>query len=182
MCWPGPGAGCEGVPPGQRDARRTARRAPVRGGGLGLSHDLVRCPVHPSIWWTFAGSRANAALAVALTDVIDPAAQVSGLRLRLRPDASVEQLRMTITSNHDRLIQAEPVVDGQAVDALKFSTAIPAAGSARRRDARSAVRHTMMRWAHRGQSAACPISCRSGRSGQSPWSVTTCWQASQVQG
>lgn len=86
---------------------------------------LVRHPARPSIWWTFAGSRANAALAAGLTDVIDPASSVSGLRLRLRADTSAEQLRKTITSNHDRLVHPEPVVDDQAADALKFSTAIP---------------------------------------------------------
>ena len=86
---------------------------------------LVRRAADPPVWWTFAGSQANAGLAAGLTGLADPASSVSGLRLRLRADVTAGELKRTITSNRDRLVHAEPVVDSRAVTALKFSSAVP---------------------------------------------------------
>jgi ATP-dependent Lhr-like helicase len=86
---------------------------------------LVRSGAEPSDWWTFAGLAANRALAAGLADLVDQTATLGPLRLRVRPDVSADQLRRAVTDRVDHLAEDLPLVDDQAVHALKFSTAIP---------------------------------------------------------
>jgi ATP-dependent Lhr-like helicase len=86
---------------------------------------VVRRAAGPPSWWTFAGSRANASLAAGLAELVSPIASINGLRLGPRDEASASQLARTIADNRDRLGAAEPAVDSQAVNALKFSAAVP---------------------------------------------------------
>jgi Helicase conserved C-terminal domain/DEAD/DEAH box helicase len=93
--------------------------------GAGFTTCLVRRGPDPPTWWTFAGSSANASLAAGLAELVSPVASINGLRLQLRDEASASQLARTIADNRDWLAAAEPAVDSQAVDALKFSAAVP---------------------------------------------------------
>ena len=93
--------------------------------GEGFHTYLVRQEPDPPTWWTFAGFAANSALSCGLADLADPAMVIDGLRLRLRPGASISQLRSVLGGRRDQLALTEPDVDEKAIDALKFSAAIP---------------------------------------------------------
>lgn len=72
-------------------------------------------------WWTFAGFAANSALAQGLTDIVDPSASVSELRLRLRRGVTASELRDALQERADAL----PGVEHEMLAALKFSEAVP---------------------------------------------------------
>jgi ATP-dependent Lhr-like helicase len=93
--------------------------------GSAFATSLVRQGSAAPVWWTFAGLAANRALASGLADMADPGAPVTGLALPLRPEVSAGQLRHVLESQREHLLAAEPPVNDQAIESLKFSTAIP---------------------------------------------------------
>jgi ATP-dependent helicase Lhr and Lhr-like helicase len=76
-------------------------------------------------WWTFAGFAANSALAQGLTDIVDPSASVSELRLRLRRGVTASELRDALQERADALPGVIPGVEHEMLAALKFSEAVP---------------------------------------------------------
>jgi ATP-dependent Lhr-like helicase len=93
--------------------------------GSAFSTFLVRRGSAPPIWWTFAGLAANRALASGLGDITVPGAPVTDLALPLRPEVPPGQLQYVLGSRREGLLAAEPSVDDQAIENLKFSAAIP---------------------------------------------------------
>ena len=84
-------------------------------------HTLGEAPA----WWTFAGHAANTTLSDGLPGLVDSDVTVGPLRLGMRPDVTASQIRVAIEDGRDRLIASAPSVDDRAVDALKFSAAVP---------------------------------------------------------
>ncbi|MET9019908.1 DEAD/DEAH box helicase [Actinopolymorpha sp. NPDC004070] len=76
-------------------------------------------------WWTFAGFAANSALAQGLGDLVDDAAAVGDLGLRLRSHVRVADLRSVLDDRREALLEAHPHVDEAALAGLKFSAAVP---------------------------------------------------------
>jgi ATP-dependent Lhr-like helicase len=103
------------------DARLHADADP----GGSLRTYLVHTPGEAPIWWTFAGHAANTTLRDGLPGLVDSDVTVGPLRLGMRPDVTADQMRAMIEDGRDRLIASIPSVDAQAVDALKFSAAVP---------------------------------------------------------
>jgi ATP-dependent Lhr-like helicase len=93
--------------------------------GGALRTYLVHTPGEAPAWWTFAGHAANTTLSDGLPSLADSDVTVGPLRLRMRSDVTVGQIRTAIEDDRDRLIASAPSVDDQAVDALKFSAAVP---------------------------------------------------------
>ncbi|MET8349022.1 DEAD/DEAH box helicase [Micromonospora sp. NPDC005206] len=76
------------------------------------------------VWWTWAGERANATLAAALPDVVDPEGDLDDHSLRLREDISPDRLRAALNRvAGDELPQ--PVVADEALHQLKFAEMLP---------------------------------------------------------
>lgn len=76
-----------------------------------------------AIWWTWAGTAANASLAAAL-EQIGVAASADAFAVTVEADVSLEALRgcsELLASDHP----AQPIVDQDALDGLKFSAALP---------------------------------------------------------
>lgn len=115
---------CDGLAALREKLSFTEAAAKVDPNGASLTY-LVHMPGEAPSWWTFAGHAANTTLSDALPDLVDPDTTVGPLRLRMRPSASASQIRDAIDSDRDRLIATAPSVDDQAVDALKFSAAVP---------------------------------------------------------
>nr|WP_205864211.1 DEAD/DEAH box helicase [Planosporangium mesophilum] len=76
------------------------------------------------VWWTWAGERANATLAAALPDVVDPDCDLDDHCIRLRDDVSRDRLRAAIDRLEDEL--PRPVVVDEALQQLKFAEMLPA--------------------------------------------------------
>jgi ATP-dependent Lhr-like helicase len=93
--------------------------------GSAFSTFLVRHGSAAPTWWTFAGLAANRALASVLADMTDPGAPVTDLALPLRPEVPPGRLQSVLGSRRRGLLAAEPPVDDQAIENLKFSAAIP---------------------------------------------------------
>jgi ATP-dependent Lhr-like helicase len=74
-------------------------------------------------WWTWAGFRANATLAATVSDLVDAAARIDDVSIRLRNDLTPGMWRTATADVADRVCLAE--VDDVAVDGLKFSEALP---------------------------------------------------------
>ena len=74
-------------------------------------------------WWTWAGFRANSTLAATLSELVDGAARIDDVSIRLRNDLTPAMWRAATSDAVDRLCLAE--VDDAAVDGLKFSEALP---------------------------------------------------------
>lgn len=75
-------------------------------------------------WWTWAGARANATLAAALPDLIDPDRRIDNHHLRLRADATrnrLEQATADLAGGPLPLPEATPA----AIEGLKFGEALP---------------------------------------------------------
>jgi ATP-dependent Lhr-like helicase len=74
-------------------------------------------------WWTWAGFRANATLAVTLTEVVDPVQRFDDYQVRLRANLTREDWRTLVADADQRLCL--PDVNKKALDGLKFSEALP---------------------------------------------------------
>ena len=85
----------------------------------------MHTPGEAPAWWTFAGHAVNTTLSDGLPDLVDSDVTVGPLRLGMRPDVTASQIRVAIEDGRDRLIASAPSVDDRAVDALKFSAAVP---------------------------------------------------------
>jgi ATP-dependent helicase Lhr and Lhr-like helicase len=75
-------------------------------------------------WWTWAGSRANATLASALPQLVDPDESYDNLRIRLRIDADSQSLESAYDGQS--LGGAVPTVDEAALRGLKFAELLTA--------------------------------------------------------
>jgi ATP-dependent Lhr-like helicase len=75
-------------------------------------------------WWTWAGERANATLAAALPNAIDPAVRYGNDALRLRTDLSRGDLARAVASAGTGALPP-PAVDDRAVRGLKFADILP---------------------------------------------------------
>lgn len=77
------------------------------------------------VWWTFAGFAANSGLAEGLSGLVDADATVGDMRLRLAGDATAANLRQVLDERAELLVEARPQISDAAVEALKFSAALP---------------------------------------------------------
>ena len=75
-------------------------------------------------WWTWAGARANATLASALSSISDPEQGYDNHRVRLRPDVTREEMAETTAALGD-LSDVRADVNEDAVRGLKFSDVLP---------------------------------------------------------
>jgi len=82
-------------------------------------------------WWTYAGARANAVLATALTTVdptlVDEVDRFDNRYLRLRGDASAAAVQSALRSAGSDFGHVLPSVSEQAVKQLKFAELLPPA-------------------------------------------------------
>ena len=97
---------------------RSTEMATVHPGGLVITDSAgdVR-------WWTWAGFRANSTLAATVSELVDGAARIDDVSIRLRNDLTLDMWRAATHDAADRLCLAE--VDDAAVDGLKFAEALP---------------------------------------------------------
>ncbi|WP_329259528.1 DEAD/DEAH box helicase [Actinoallomurus sp. NBC_01490] len=100
------------------DAARESAIDTVHPGGTVITRegDDVR-------WWTWAGYRANATLVASLGDVADHAQRVEDFSVRLRRDLTPDLWKVAVSSADERLCL--PIVDEDALNGLKFSSALP---------------------------------------------------------
>ncbi|WP_405816555.1 hypothetical protein [Streptomyces sp. NBC_01390] len=73
--------------------------------------------------WTWAGYRANATPAAALTTIANPLQRPTDTCIRLREDVAPAEWRKAIAEATDQLCL--PTVDARALNGLKFSAALP---------------------------------------------------------
>ena len=97
---------------------RSTEMATVHPGGLAITDSAgdVR-------WWTWAGFRANSTLAATVSELVDGAARIDDVSIRLRNDLTLDMWRAATADAADRICLA--AVDDAAVDGLKFSEALP---------------------------------------------------------
>lgn len=96
---------------------RLERSHTVSEGGL-----VVQRSGDDEVWWTYAGSRANATLQAALPAVIDPKQRIENHQLRLT--GNDPRLRLTESATAE-LSGVEVEVSPAALDGLKFSDVLP---------------------------------------------------------
>ena len=114
-------------PPVRMTVRARAVLATLRSSELSTVHPggLVITDAGGDLgWWTWAGFRANATLAATVSDLVDAAARIDDVSIRLRNDLTPGMWRTATADVADRVCLAE--VDDVAVDGLKFSEALPA--------------------------------------------------------
>ena len=75
-------------------------------------------------WWTWAGLRANLSLLASLPDVVDPAARLDNLRIRLRADLTAAELTRAFARVRRSELTA-PELDDDALSILKFAEVLP---------------------------------------------------------
>ena len=78
-------------------------------------------------WWTFAGSRANAALATAITGMGVEQVSHDSLSVTMRCTSAQELTSVLEAVRNLEPTQLRPVVDERAVEGLKFSECLPEA-------------------------------------------------------
>lgn len=76
-------------------------------------------------WWTWAGARANATLAAALPDVVDPAGHYDDLRIRLRSDSAPGEIGGALDAVRRQPALPWPAVTEESIQGLKFSEVLP---------------------------------------------------------
>jgi ATP-dependent Lhr-like helicase len=74
-------------------------------------------------WWTWAGYRTNATLIASLSNVTDSSQRTDDFSVRLRRDITPNIWKSALDGIDERLCL--PRVDGDALDGLKFSAALP---------------------------------------------------------
>jgi ATP-dependent helicase Lhr and Lhr-like helicase len=83
---------------------------------------VVRLPSgSPGRWWTWAGTTANRSLRASLPGVVDPRQRVDEKSLRLLPGVGVREFSTALRDIRWR----NPLADMNALNGLKFSTALP---------------------------------------------------------
>jgi ATP-dependent Lhr-like helicase len=75
-------------------------------------------------WWTWAGLRANFSLFASLPTVVDPAARLGNLGIRLRSDVTHAELSSALAVAR-RTVLRSPELDDRALAILKFSEVLP---------------------------------------------------------
>ena len=76
------------------------------------------------VWWTWAGARANATLAAAAPDAVDPGARPDNFAIRLRSDVEPHALAATLERAD---LGARPAMTDDAVQQLKLGEVLPRA-------------------------------------------------------
>lgn len=76
-------------------------------------------------WWTWAGARANATLAAALSDVVDSAGHYDDLRIRLRSDSAPGEIGEALDAVRRQPALPWPAVTEESIQGLKFSEVLP---------------------------------------------------------
>jgi ATP-dependent Lhr-like helicase len=76
------------------------------------------------LWWTWAGARANATLAAALPDLVEPDRTIDNHRLRLRAGTSPDRFRQALDRAATRPLPS-PLLTLDAVAGLKFGDVLP---------------------------------------------------------
>ncbi len=126
-------------PPGLT-ARASEQLTSTRSSFVGVQEErtmLVREPERDrESWWTFAGGRANAALAAGLHDSGMHVLAIDDLSIGLRGTPGLQRLKQTIASLRDSPPRA--TADVGALDGLKFGDCLPEALGLRVLEERSA--------------------------------------------
>jgi ATP-dependent Lhr-like helicase len=79
-----------------------------------------------SVWWTFAGHRANATLANELSRVLQRRVTHDSFALTLGDDVPVETIERALRDLGEADVsEMHPAVDEQALEGLKFSACLP---------------------------------------------------------
>ena len=77
-------------------------------------------------WWTFAGTRANATLARALTDATQSRVQHDGFSLTFEPSLSLDDIQNALKEiRSQNVASVQPAIDEDAIEGLKFSECLP---------------------------------------------------------
>jgi len=84
---------------------------------------IVRDSSGETQWWTFAGLRTNAMLAVALGDLVSATQVQDNLALPLRGSVRAEDVRQRLSEVD--VLKVLPPVSQQALDDLKFGSCLP---------------------------------------------------------
>jgi ATP-dependent Lhr-like helicase len=74
-------------------------------------------------WWTWAGYRANATLIASMSGVADHAQRIEEFSIRLRRDLTPGIWKAAVSDVNERLCL--PAIDEDALNGLKFNTALP---------------------------------------------------------
>lgn len=93
--------------------------------GTALSSGTVVQHDQDPWWWTWAGARANATLAAALPDVVEPAGRYDDLRIRLRSDLAPGEVGEALAAVRRQPAWPWPAVTEESLQGLKFSDVLP---------------------------------------------------------
>jgi ATP-dependent helicase Lhr and Lhr-like helicase len=83
------------------------------------------------LWWTFAGRKANQALAQALGGLAESPARATNLYVRLNPSTEAKALQEALARLREDTVRVAPLVVDEAITGLKFSTCLPEADARR---------------------------------------------------
>jgi ATP-dependent helicase Lhr and Lhr-like helicase len=120
-------------PPAALSARATDGLDRLRdelGGVVTEGGTVLRRAGSQVTWWTWAGGRANATLAAALSAVVEPAGRLHDRHLRVRDGVDTSALTDAVRRAGSEPMPA-PAVAEEAVRGLKFADALPAGLAAR---------------------------------------------------
>ncbi|QGN48449.1 DEAD/DEAH box helicase [Micromonospora sp. WMMC415] len=104
---------------GRLTSLREQAEALVHPGGTVVARDAEG----ETLWWTWAGYRANATLIATLGEITDPTQRYDDAAIRLRPDIARDMVRAALNDAAERICL--PHVDEKALAGLKFSAALP---------------------------------------------------------
>ena len=99
---------------------------PARGTKEGAT-TVVRDGAGKTIWWTFAGWKANLWLGAvaAQAGLRTTVNQIDDLTISLDPDADVAELRAALVEADVEQLVLAPWITSEAIDGLKFSDCLP---------------------------------------------------------
>jgi len=99
---------------------------PARGTKEGAT-TVVRDRAGKTIWWTFAGWKANLWLGAvaAQAGLRTTVNQIDDLTISLDPDADVAELRAALAEADVEQLVLAPWITSEAIDGLKFSDCLP---------------------------------------------------------
>jgi ATP-dependent Lhr-like helicase len=88
---------------------------------------IVRNPTAKTLWWTFAGWKANLWLAAiaSAAGLRDSVTHVDDLAISLEPGAEPDDLRAALVETDPAELVLAPWITAEAVDGLKFSECLP---------------------------------------------------------
>jgi ATP-dependent Lhr-like helicase len=114
----------------QLSARARARLAEARDSQRWAQSDvttIVRDPSGKTLWWTFAGWKANLWLAAIATaaGLRNSVNQLDDLAIGLDPDAEIDLLRSTLQDADPAQLALAPWITVEAIEGLKFAECLP---------------------------------------------------------